>query len=97
MKKHPANRLLALVLALVLVLGLVPGAEAEGLVWHETELDIQPDRSHRLVSEGEPAALHAPTDTVRVSIVLEDTPTPGRASQPRASPGISRPRPMTGR
>ena len=87
MKKHPANRLLALVLALVLVLGLVPGAEAEGLVWHETELDIQPDRSHRLVSEGEPAALHAPTDTVRVSIVLEDTPTAGAGF---ATQGIAR-------
>ena len=76
MKKHPAKRLLSLVLALVMVLGLVPvSGRASGLSWHETELDIQPDRSHRLVADGEAPDLYAPTDTVRVSIVLEEAPT----------------------
>ena len=78
MKTHPANRLLAFVLALVMVLGLVPvSGTASGLVWNETDLNIQPDQSHRLVTDQEPAELHAATDTVRVSIVLEDAPTAG--------------------
>ena len=43
MKTHPANRLLAFVLALVMVLGLVPvSGTASGLVWNETDLNIQP-------------------------------------------------------
>ena len=77
MKIHPAKRLLAFMLALVMVLGLVPCAGAEGLVWRETDLTLQPDLSHRLVSDRESAGLPAPTDTVRVSIVLEDAPTVG--------------------
>ena len=78
MKKHPAYRLFCLVLALVMVLGLVPvSGTASGLVWQETDLDIQPDMSHRLVSDTDSAELYAPTDTVRVSIVLEDASTAG--------------------
>ena len=75
MRIHPAKRLLSLVLALVMVLGLVPCAGAEGLVWHETALTVQPEQSHRLVADSEAAGLYAPTDSVRVSIVLEDEPT----------------------
>ena len=78
MKTHPANRLLAFVLAVVMVLGLVPvSGAASGLVWNETDLDIQPDQSHRLVSDTESEKLPQATDTVRVSIVLEDAPTAG--------------------
>ena len=78
MNIHPAKRLLAFVLALVMVLGLVPvSGAASGLSWHETALDIQPDQSHRLVSDSEADGLTAPTDSVRVSIVLEDEPTIG--------------------
>ncbi|MBQ4549493.1 MAG: S8 family serine peptidase [Oscillospiraceae bacterium] len=75
MRIHPAKRLLSLVLALVMVLGLAPCAGAEGLVWRETDLTLQPEQSHRLVADSEEAGLYAPTDSVRVSIVLEDEPT----------------------
>ena len=76
MKRNPASRLLALVLALVMVLGLLPlSGAAAGLVWHETDLTLQPDLSHRLVTDTEPEEFHAPAETVRVSIVLEDAPT----------------------
>ena len=75
MRIHPAKRLLSLVLALVMVLGLVPCAGAEGLVWRETDLTLQPEQSHRLVADSEDTGLYAPTDSVRVSIVLEDEPT----------------------
>ena len=78
MKRNPASRLLAFVLALVMVLGLLPlSGAAAGLVWHETDLTLQPDLSHRLVTDTEPEEFHAPAETVRVSIVLEDAPTAG--------------------
>ena len=78
MRRNPANRLLALVLALVMVLGLVPvSGAAAGLVWNETDLAVQPDQSHRLVNDSEKTEPYAPADTVRVSIVLEDAPTAG--------------------
>ena len=78
MRRNPANRLLAILLALVMVLGLLPvrGAASE-LVWHETDLTVQPERIDRLDAVPESAEHHAPTDTVRVSIVLEDVPTVG--------------------
>ena len=76
MRRNPANRLLAILLALVMVLGLLPvrGAASE-LVWHETERPVQPERIDRLDAVPEAAEHHPPTDTVRVSIVLEDDPT----------------------
>ena len=78
MRRNPANRLLALVLALVMVLGLVPvSGAAAGLVWNETDLAVQPDQNHRLVNDSEKNEPYAPADTVRVSIVLEDAPTAG--------------------
>ena len=77
MRRKPASRLLALVLALVMVLGLLPGASAAGLVWRETDLTVSLDQSHRLVTQTEQPEPYGPTDTVRVSIVLEDAPTAG--------------------
>ena len=79
MRNHTANRLLSLVLALVMVLGLLPAfpASATALSWQETALTVEPDRSHRLVNDTEQSQLPNPGDTVRVSIVLEDAPTAG--------------------
>ena len=79
MRNHTANRLLSLVLALVMVLGLLPAfpASATALSWQETALTVEPDRSHRLVNDTEQSQLPNPGDTVRVSIVLEDAPTVG--------------------
>ena len=55
------KRIVSMILALVMVLGLVPvSGRASGLSWHETELDIQPDRSHRLAADGEAPDLYAP-------------------------------------
>ena len=88
MRTHPVNRLLSFMLALVMVLGLVPvSGAATGLSWRETELTVQPDRSHRQVSAQEQADDHEPTDIVRVSIVLEDAPTAGAGF---ATMGIAR-------
>ena len=78
MKKHLCNRILSLVLAAVLVLGLVPAASAApaGLRWEKSDVEVSWDRSDRLV-QGELHGMtaHKPTDLVRVSIVLEDAPT----------------------
>ena len=79
MRIQPASRVLAFVLALVMVLGLAPvsSAAASGLRWQETKVAAEPDRSHRLVTDIEKAELYRPGDTIRVSIVLEDDPTVG--------------------
>ena len=78
MKKHLFNRLLSLVLAAVMVLGLFPAVSAAptGLRWEKTDVDVSWDRSDRLV----PEEIHGmtpykPTDLVRAAIVLEDAPT----------------------
>ena len=78
MKLHHRVRLLSLVLAAVMVLGLLPGADAApaGLRWKRSHVPITPDLSDRLI----PQEVHTPdefrpTDLVRVSIVLEDEPT----------------------
>ena len=79
MRIQPASRVLAFVLALVMVLGLAPvsSAAASGLRWQEIGAAAEPDRSHRLITDIEQAELYRPGDTVRVSIVLEDAPTAG--------------------
>ena len=78
MKKNPCLRLLSLALAAVMVLGLLPAGSAApaGLRWKRSDADVAPDLTDRLAS----GALHAsdiarPTDTVRVSIILEEEPT----------------------
>ena len=51
MKKHLCNRILSLVLAAVMVLGLVPAASAApaGLRWEKSDVEVSWDRSDRLV------------------------------------------------
>ncbi len=81
MKKQQTHRILALVLALVMVLGFLPAnaaAAAPKLSWKESDTKISWDSSDRLVDKNE---LHTGTDTplptaeVRVAIVLEKAPT----------------------
>ena len=78
MKKHLFTRLISLVLAAVMVLGLCPAVTAApaGLRWKKTDVDVSWDKTDRLVkSEIHTMTAHKPTDLVRVSIVLEDAPT----------------------
>ncbi|MBR7179733.1 MAG: S8 family serine peptidase [Oscillospiraceae bacterium] len=78
MKKHLFNRLLSLVLAAVMVLGMFPAVSAApaGLSWEKTDVDVSWDRTDRLAQDDlHDQTAHKPTDTVRVSIVLEDAPT----------------------
>ena len=78
MKQQMHIRLLSLMLAAVLVLGLIPGASAApgGLRWKKSPVEPVTDRSDRLVpSQIRTPDPTKPTDSVRVSIVLEDAPT----------------------
>ena len=78
MNKHLFNRLLSLVLAAVMVLGMVPAVSAApaGLRWKKSDVDVSWDKADRLTGdEIHPQTAHKPTEMVRVSIVLEDTPT----------------------
>ena len=78
MKQQMHIRLLSLILAAVLVLGLIPGASAApgGLRWKKSPVEPVTDRSDRLVpSQIRTPDPTKPTDSVRVSIVLEDAPT----------------------
>ena len=78
MKQHKHIRLLSLMLAAVLVLGLIPGASAApgGLRWKKSRVEPVTDLSDRLIpSQIQTPDPIAPTDSVRVSIVLEDAPT----------------------
>ena len=78
MKQQMHIRLLSLMLAAVLVLGLIPGASAApgGLRWKKSPVEPVTDRSDRLVpSQIQTPDPTKPTDSVRVSIVLEDAPT----------------------
>ena len=78
MKKHLCSRILSLVLAAVMVLGLVPAVSASpvSLRWRESDVEVSLDRSDRLIqSELHGMTDRKPTDMVRVSIVLEDAPT----------------------
>ena len=78
MKKHLRNRILCLVLAAVMVLGMFPSVSAAsaGLSWKRSDVEVSWDKSDRLVQdEIHGMTAHKPTDLVRVSIVLEDAPT----------------------
>ena len=78
MKKHLLNRLLSLVLVAVMVLGMFPAVSAApALRWEKSDVEVSWDRSDRLAEDTTETAetAHKPTDTVRVSIVLEDAPT----------------------
>ena len=78
MKKHLFNRLLSLVLAAVMVLGMFPAVSAApaGLSWEKSDVEVSWDKADRLVAdEIHTQTAHKPTDLVRVSIVLEDAPT----------------------
>ena len=78
MKKHLCSRILSLVLAAVMVLGLVPAVSASpvSLRWRESDVEVSLDRSDRLIqSDIHGMTDRKPTDMVRVSIVLEDAPT----------------------
>ena len=78
MKKHLFNRLLSLVLAAVMVLGMFPAVSAApaGLRWEKTDLDVSWDRTDRLAQDDlHDQTAHKPTDMVRVAIVLEGVPT----------------------
>jgi len=78
MKKHLFNRLLSLVLAAVMVLGMLPAASAApaGLRWKKSDVEVSWDKTDRLAKdEIHTQTAHKPTDMVRVSIVLEDAPT----------------------
>ena len=50
MKKHLCTRILSLVLAAVMVLGLFPSVSAvpTGLRWKESDVDVSWDKSDRL-------------------------------------------------
>ena len=79
MKKHLLNRILSLVLAAVMVLGMFPAVSAApaGLRWKKSDVGIVSfDKTDRLVEDEIHAqTAHKPTEMVRVSIVLEDAPT----------------------
>ena len=78
MRKHLFNRLLSLVLAAVMVLGMFPAVHADSvsLRWEKSDVDVSWDKSDRLSKEEiHSQTAHKPTDMVRVSIVLEDAPT----------------------
>ena len=78
MKKHLFNRLLSLVLAAVMVLGMFPAVSAApaGLRWKKSDVDVSWDMTDRLTEDTiHTQTAHKPTDLVRVSIVLEDAPT----------------------
>ena len=78
MKQHKHIRLLSLILAAVMVLGMAPGASAApgGLRWKKSRVEPVTDLSDRLIpSQIQTPDPIAPTDSVRVSIVLEDAPT----------------------
>ena len=78
MKKHLFNRLLSLVLAAVMVLGMFPAVSAapSGLSWKKSDVDVSWDMTDRLTEDTiHTQTAHKPTDLVRVSIVLEDAPT----------------------
>ena len=78
MTKHPMNRLLSLVLAAVMVLGLFPAVSAapSNVSWKQSRVDVSWDKTDRLVGEElNTMDVHKPTDMVRVSILLEDAPT----------------------
>ena len=78
MKKHLLSRVLSLVLIAVMVLGMFPavGAAPAGLRWEKSDAEISWDRTDRLVSEDiREQDAYSPTESVRVSIVLEDAPT----------------------
>ena len=79
MKKHLFDRLLSLVLAAVMVLGMLPTVSAApaGLRWEKSDVDVVAfGKSDRLIEDelrNQPS--HNPNEIVRVSIVLEDVPT----------------------
>ena len=78
MKKHLLNRLLSLVLAAVMVLGLFPAVSAApaGVRWEKSDVEVSWDKTDRLAqAELHEQTAHKPTDLIRVSIVLEDAPT----------------------
>ena len=78
MKKHLCSRLLSLVLAAVMVLGLFPAVHAApgNVSWKKSRVDVSWDKTDRLVKEElRTMDAHKPTDLVRVSIILEDAPT----------------------
>ena len=77
MKKHLLNRILAMVLVAVMVLGQLPAVSAApaGLRWRESDVDVNVDLTDRLIEDINEPDDHKPTDLVRVSIVLEDAPT----------------------
>ena len=76
MKKNGMLRRISLVLALSLVLGLFPGVRAEepDLSWRISDQTVTADLSHRLADDS-PENAELASQTVRVSIVLEDKPT----------------------
>ena len=78
MKKHLFNRILSLVLAAVMVLGLCPAVSAApaGLRWKKSDVNVSWDKTDRLTEDAiHTQTAHKPTDLVRVSIILEGTPT----------------------
>lgn len=78
MKNHLFNRLLSLVLAAAVVLGLFPVVDASSaeLRWEKSDVDVSWHGSDRLIPEElHGTTAHKPTDKVRVSIILEDKPT----------------------
>ena len=77
MKNHLFKRILSLLLVAALLAGYyVPGIQAAstGVSWKETDETVRPDMSGRK-AETHVEEDYAPTDRVRVSIVLEDKPT----------------------
>ena len=79
MKKHLFDRILSLVLAAVMVLGMFPAVSASpaGLRWEKSDVDVVAfDKSDRLIEdELHNQTTHMPNEMVRVSIVLEGVPT----------------------
>ena len=78
MKKHLFNRILSLVLTAVMVLGMLPAVSAApaGLHWEKSDVEISPNRTDRLIPDMlHDQSEHKPAEMVRVSIVLENTPT----------------------
>lgn len=78
MKNNLLNRLLGVILAAVMVLGFFPSASAApvGLYWEKSDIEVSWNRNDRLIpDEIHGMADHMPADQIRVSIILEDTPT----------------------
>ncbi len=85
MKNQLFKRILCWLLIVCMVLPFVPAAQAAGVHWEKTDLEIAPDLSDRKVQK-EGAQERSSSELVRVSIVLEE---PSAVEKGYATMGIA--------